>query len=63
MIMRAMPVFFAVILYRFPSGLFVYWVTTNLWTIGQQVLIRRRMHKPDPDAPRAAAKPRKKAAS
>jgi YidC/Oxa1 family membrane protein insertase len=46
MIMRAMPIFFGVILYRFPSGLFVYWVTTNIWTIGQQLIIRRRIHKP-----------------
>jgi YidC/Oxa1 family membrane protein insertase len=43
-IMRAMPIFFVFILYRFPSGLFIYWVTTNLWTIGQQLIIRRTMH-------------------
>jgi len=43
-IMRAMPIFFVFILYRFPSGLFLYWVTTNLWTIGQQLIIRRTMH-------------------
>ena len=43
MIMRAMPVFFIFILRSFPSGLFLYWVTTNLWTIGQQLIIRRRM--------------------
>jgi YidC/Oxa1 family membrane protein insertase len=42
-IMRGMPLMFAFILIRFPSGLFVYWVTTNLWTIGQQLIIRRRM--------------------
>jgi YidC/Oxa1 family membrane protein insertase len=43
-IMRAMPIFFVFILFNFPSGLFVYWVTTNLWTIGQQLIIRRTMH-------------------
>jgi YidC/Oxa1 family membrane protein insertase len=43
-IMRAMPIFFVFILFRFPSGLFLYWVTTNLWTIGQQLIIRRTMH-------------------
>jgi len=43
MIMRAMPVFFIFILRNFPSGLFLYWVTTNLWTIGQQMIIRRKM--------------------
>ena len=42
-IMRAMPIFFVFILFRFPAGLFVYWVTTNLWTIGQQLLIKRVM--------------------
>jgi YidC/Oxa1 family membrane protein insertase len=43
MIMRAMPIIFVVFLWKFPAGLFVYWVTTNLWTIGQQLLIRRFM--------------------
>ncbi len=41
--MRGMPVIFVFMLFRFPSGLFVYWVTTNLWTIGQQLIIRRAM--------------------
>ena len=44
-IMRAMPVFFIFILYRFPAGLMLYWVTTNLWTIGQQIIIRRTAPK------------------
>ena len=44
-IMRAMPIFFVVILYKFPSGLMVYWVTTNLWTIMQQLIIRRTAPK------------------
>ncbi|HZL65336.1 MAG TPA: YidC/Oxa1 family membrane protein insertase [Thermoleophilia bacterium] len=43
MIMRAMPIFFVFILYRFPAGLFVYWVTTNIWTIGQQLIIKKVM--------------------
>jgi YidC/Oxa1 family membrane protein insertase len=43
MIMRAMPIIFVIFLWKFPAGLFVYWVTTNLWTIGQQLLIRRFM--------------------
>jgi len=44
-IMRAMPVFFIFILFRFPAGLMLYWVTTNLWTIMQQVIIRRQSAK------------------
>jgi len=38
-----LPVVFVVILYRYPAGLLVYWITTNTWTIGQQYLIRRRL--------------------
>jgi YidC/Oxa1 family membrane protein insertase len=41
-----LPVVFVVILYRYPAGLLVYWITTNLWTIGQQYLIRRRLPPP-----------------
>jgi YidC/Oxa1 family membrane protein insertase len=26
---------------NFPSGLVVYWITTNIWTFGQQVVVRR----------------------
>ena len=56
-IMRAMPIIFVFMLYRFPAGLFVYWVTTNLWTIGQQLIIRRVM-KPLTDV--SELKPRKR---
>ena len=44
-LMRAMPVVFIFILFRFPAGLMVYWVTTNLWTIMQQSIIRRSLKK------------------
>jgi YidC/Oxa1 family membrane protein insertase len=43
MLMRLMPLFFVFILRRFPSGLFIYWITTNIWTVGQQLIIRRSM--------------------
>jgi len=49
-IMLALPLFFIFILYRYPAGLLVYWITTNLWTIGQQYFIRQRMG-PAPAAP------------
>jgi YidC/Oxa1 family membrane protein insertase len=45
-----LPVVFVVILYRYPAGLLVYWITTNLWTIVQQYLIRRRLPPPRPVA-------------
>jgi YidC/Oxa1 family membrane protein insertase len=44
--MLLLPLIFVVILYRYPAGLLVYWITTNLWTIGQQYLIRRRLPPP-----------------
>jgi YidC/Oxa1 family membrane protein insertase len=37
---------FVVILYRYPAGLLVYWITTNLWTIAQQYLIKRAIGPP-----------------
>jgi YidC/Oxa1 family membrane protein insertase len=52
-LMLLLPLVFIVILYRYPAGLLVYWITTNLWTIGQQYLIRRRL--PPPPRPTAAA--------
>jgi YidC/Oxa1 family membrane protein insertase len=58
MIMRAMPIMFVFFLFRVPAGLFVYWVTTNVWTIGQQLLIRKMM-KPK-DLATMAAKPVKR---
>jgi YidC/Oxa1 family membrane protein insertase len=45
-LMLLLPVVFVVILYRYPAGLLVYWITTNLWTIGQQLLIKRHMGPP-----------------
>jgi len=50
-LMLLLPLVFIVILYRYPAGLLVYWITTNLWTIGQQMLIKRHMatHAPPPE--------------
>ena len=52
-LMLLLPVVFVVILYRYPAGLLVYWITTNMWTIGQQYLIRR--HMPPPPKPEIVA--------
>lgn len=40
-LMLALPLFFVAVVPRVPAGLAVYWVTTSLWTLGQQVAIRR----------------------
>jgi YidC/Oxa1 family membrane protein insertase len=53
-LMLVLPVVFIVILYRYPAGLLVYWITTNLWTIVQQFLIKRHMGPAAPAAPAAA---------
>jgi len=45
-LMLLLPLVFVVILYRYPAGLLVYWITTNLWTIAQQYLIKRHMGPP-----------------
>jgi YidC/Oxa1 family membrane protein insertase len=42
------PIVFSVIIIRFPAGLIVYWITTNVWTIGQQLFIRKFMPPPEP---------------
>jgi YidC/Oxa1 family membrane protein insertase len=52
-LMLLLPLVFVVILFRYPAGLLVYWITTNLWTIGQQFLIRRHMGPPAAPAPPA----------
>jgi len=58
-LMLFLPVIFVVILYRYPAGLLVYWITTNVWTIGQQSVIRRRMPPPPKPPPGANGKPTK----
>ncbi len=44
--MLLLPLVIVAFLFRYPAGLLVYWITTNLWTIGQQYFIRRRMPMP-----------------
>ena len=64
-LMLLLPVVFVVILYRYPAGLLVYWITTNLWTMGQQWVVKQvippppkptqveeRAAKPPPPPPR-----------
>jgi YidC/Oxa1 family membrane protein insertase len=43
-----MPLFFVFIIARFPAGLVLYWVTTNLWTVGQGLITRRLVAKTPP---------------
>lgn len=50
--MLAMPVAIGVIMYigKWPAGLFIYWFTSNLWTIAQQLIITKVVPLPEPAA-------------
>jgi YidC/Oxa1 family membrane protein insertase len=45
-IMIALPFVFVPFIQGFPAGLLVYWITTNLWTVGQQYVMRRSAGMP-----------------
>lgn len=45
MITYAMPLVFGVISYNMPSGILIYWVTTNVWSIGQQWIVNKLVKK------------------
>ncbi len=47
-IMFALPFVFVIFIINFQAGLIVYWITTNVWTIGQQLLVKKLYPKPDP---------------
>jgi len=40
-IMFALPLIFVVFIINFPAGLMVYWITTNLWTVAQQWVVKK----------------------
>jgi YidC/Oxa1 family membrane protein insertase len=40
-IMMFVPLIFISVIAHFPTGLVIYWVTTNLWTVGQGIVTRR----------------------
>jgi YidC/Oxa1 family membrane protein insertase len=52
-----MPLVFVFIIARFPAGLVLYWVTTNLWTVGQGLITRRLVAKaPAPTVERRSSR-------
>ena len=48
MLMLGLPFFFVPFVISFPAGLLVYWITTNLWTVGQGFVVRRLAPAPAP---------------
>jgi YidC/Oxa1 family membrane protein insertase len=63
-IMVALPFIFILFIVNatFPVGLLLYWVTTNLWTVGQGIVTRRMFPKPAPPPKRSSRTPPKAAA-
>jgi YidC/Oxa1 family membrane protein insertase len=49
-IMFALPFVFVIFIVNFQAGLIVYWITTNVWTIGQQYAVKKLYPKPVPAA-------------
>jgi YidC/Oxa1 family membrane protein insertase len=58
-LMLALPFVFVIFIVNFNAGLILYWITTNTWTIGQQLLVRKLFPKPPPieAKPDAGSKP------
>ena len=60
-IMLLLPLVFAALVPSFPAGLLVYWITTNFWTLGQAIVVRKLAPPPRtrwqgcPAAPQPAA--------
>lgn len=46
-IMYALPFVFTIFIVNFAAGLIVYWITTNVWTFGQQLVVRKLYPKPE----------------
>ena len=57
--LMVLPVVFVTFLLNFPVGLVIYWVTTNLWTVGQGLITRRLMPKPQAPERRSSGSPSK----
>jgi YidC/Oxa1 family membrane protein insertase len=57
----ALPFLFIFFVINFPIGLMLYWSTTNLWTVGQGLVTRRLVPKPEPPPKRTSRTPPKEA--
>ena len=61
-LMYILPFAFIFVIARFPTGLVLYWMTTNLWTVGQGLVTRRLAPKPVPPPKRTSRTPPKQQA-
>ena len=58
-ILLVMPVAFIAFIANFKAGLVLYWVTTNLWTVGQGIVTRRLVPKTPAPPKRSSRTPPK----
>ncbi len=60
-LLMVLPIFIVPFITRFPVGLLMYWMTTNLWTVGQGIITRQMTPKPAPPPKRSSRTPPKPA--
>jgi YidC/Oxa1 family membrane protein insertase len=54
--LAAMPIVFVPFVLNFTTGVMIYWITSNFWTIGQQGMIKRTMgHRFPQPAPKGSS--------
>jgi YidC/Oxa1 family membrane protein insertase len=58
-LMLILPIAFIPFVLNFPSGLMLYWLTTNLWTTGQGLITRRLTPKREPPPKKSSRTPAK----
>lgn len=55
MLMFLLPLIFVPFILSFPAGLILYWITTNVWTIGQSFVVQKLIPAPVAATPAGAA--------
>jgi YidC/Oxa1 family membrane protein insertase len=58
-----LPIVFIPFIINFKIGLILYWMTTNLWTVGQGLVTRRLMPRPAAPEKRSSRTPPKEVAT
>jgi YidC/Oxa1 family membrane protein insertase len=53
--MFVLPLIFVPFILNFPAGLILYWITTNIWTIGQGLAVQKLIPVPVAATPEGAA--------
>jgi len=53
-LLLALPLLFAPLIASQPAGLGLYWIATNVWSLGQQVVVQRMIPSPTPPTPEEA---------